>query len=530
MRNDDLTNDPTLFAPLAAVDTAATVTRRRVLQGLLGAGGAAVLGVPTWAETALAGPRLGVNDGILVTVMQGGGNDYLNTLIPLEDGRYRDLRGDLAIGEGAIPMGEGLYLHPNLDRLKARYDAGQVAVVRGVGEVGLDHSHFSCMAKWMAGLTTGIPGASGWLGRYLDGIGADEFGGISVGDHGVPLHLRRLAGQTIGLPTYSDLFGSDMRDDDGSESFEAPLYRALESLAGADLAKGQWIQALAGSQGAAIGAAQTLRRTYRPELPEPAENGEIIRDLQLAARLINLDVGARVIATGFGDFDTHDEQRPRHDDLLAAMDQAIDDFFDAIEPRLRSRVVLMTFSEFGRRPEVNGSRGVDHGTAGCLFVVGESVNGGMYGEQPSLHRLDERGDLRVKVDFRSVYATVLEDCLRADPNEILGGSYENLGFLRGGGGPAVPTCDGQPATIVGTRGRDRLVGTPGRDVIVGLGGADRIKGGGGNDLICGGAGNDRLRGGRGRDRLQGDRGRDRLVGGPGRDRLVSDAQDVVVRQ
>lgn len=532
----------TLFTPADP----ATVTRRHVLQGLLGLGATSAISLP-WlldATRAAAGPPLGPNERILVTVMMGGGNDGLNTLIPLEDGNYHDLRGAMAVTEteGATLVGEGLYLHPNLARLRARYDRGDVAIVRGVGEVGLDHSHFICMAKWMAGQTAGIVGVSGWLGRYLDGRGADGFGGVSIGDHGVPLHLRRVNGSSIGLPTYPDLFGSDMLTEEGTETYNAPMYTALQGLDDVNLGIGAWAQNVAVSQAAAIGSAQQLRPTYEPEIPEPTWERRIVRDLTLAARLINLDLGVRVVSAGFGDFDTHDNQRPRHDNLLAALDEAIETFFATLSPALRDRVVLMTFSEFGRRPETNGSVGVDHGTASCLFVCGTPVTGGLYGQQPGLgpRQLDDRGDLEVHVDFRSVYATVLDKYLGADAAGVLGADYGNVGFFDAPppdpdptptadptatpgpeptptpGPGRKPRCGGERATIVGTRRGDRLVGTPGDDVIYAGRGKDKVNGRGGDDIICGGAGNDRLKGGPGADRL---------IGGKGRDRLILDASD-----
>jgi hypothetical protein len=328
------------------------------------------------------------------------------------------------------------------------------------------------------------------------------------------------------------------------------MYAALQALDAAELGIGAWARNVAASQAAAIGSAQQLRPTYEPELAEPPWDRRIIRDLTLAARLINLDLGVRVVGAGFGDFDTHDSQRPRHDNLLAALDEAIHTFFTTLNPALRDRVVLMTFSEFGRRPETNGSVGVDHGTASCLFVCGTPVTGGLYGQQPGLaaDQLDGRGDLEVHVDFRSVYATVLDRYLGADAAELLGADYGDVGFFDppppdpdptptatptarptatpGPAGTPTPTpgpgrrpmCGGVEATIVGTRRGDRITGTSGDDVIYAGRGRDRVNGKGGDDIICGGPGNDRLTGGRGADRL---------LGGPGRDKLVLDPYDTL---
>ena len=541
-------NDTSIFE---SFEDASTMSRRRLLQGMLAAGGAAAIGLPQFGDVAYAAS--GPNSPIIVTIMLGGGNDGLNTLAPVDSGIYRDFRGGAAVSRsGAHSVGDGLFLNPNLSRLKRRFDAGDVAIVRGVGDPGLDHSHFSGMAKWMAGKASGVPN-SGWLGRYMDGLGLDTFGGVSIGSRGVPLHLQRPNGNTIGLPPFPELFGAHRSDDNGV------MYNSLSGLGRASIGKGSWTQAIAESQQIAIGAAQRMTPTYSPELPEPAPEDEIVRDLELAARVINLNVGTRVVATGFGDFDTHDSHSGRHETLLDALDRGIDRFFAALRPEHHHRVVVMTFSEFGRRPEFNGSGGVDHGTSSCLFVCGSGVTGGLYGQQPRLDDLDDRRDLKVHVDYRSVYATVLEGFLGADARQVLGGNYEKLGFF--GGTPPTPTpttappttappttqppkpdgptCAGLEATIVGTSKADTIVGTPGDDVIVGRGGNDVILGKGGNDVICGnggndvirgGGGNDRLFGNVGRDRINGDNGRDRVRGGAGRDLLKRAANDFFVKQ
>jgi Ca2+-binding RTX toxin-like protein len=219
--------------------------------------------------------------------------------------------------------------------------------------------------------------------------------------------------------------------------------------------------------------------------------------------------------------------------MLGVLDAGLAAFARRVRPALADRVVTFVYSEFGRRAERNGSGATDHGAAGLSFVVGRPVTGGLYGQQPSLRRLDDRGDLRHHVDHRSVYATLLEDYLGVDATPILGASYERLRMFDD---PVF--CQGRRATIVGTDGRDVLRGTSGADVIAAGAGNDRIVAGGGNDLVCAGAGKDRIAGGAGNDRLFGEagndviaggRGRDDLIGGGGRDRLKRDRRDRRVR-
>jgi uncharacterized protein (DUF1501 family) len=486
-------------------------------------------------------------------LFQSGGNDGLNTVIPVDSGRYRDLRGSLAISRsGTHSVGDGLALHPNLNRLSNRFNKGKVAIVNGVGEATDDHSHFVNTARWMAGTSDRPPWYTGWTGRYLDGIGADELAGVAVGEQGVPLVLQRSAGQTIALPTWvSGLFGSDYREKNRNRG----TYNALKGINPAALDRGSRAAQIAATTAGAIDTASELGAIFQPEIET---EDDLLRDAMVAARLINLDVGARVITMSMGGYDHHAAQRPEHDQFMTSVDNAIDHLFDNIKPSLRSRVVLMTWSEFGRRPEANGAAGSDHGTANSLFVVGDAVKGGLYGEQPSLTKLDDRGNLRHQVDFRSVYATMLDGWLGADSREILGAKYEDLGIFS-------HSCAGKTATIVGSAASETLRGTPGDDVIVGLGGNDLIYGGGGNDLICagpgndaafggdgndglygdggddelrgdagddrvrGGGGNDRIYGGRGADNLRGNKGADQLFGSRAQDKLKAAAKDVIVK-
>jgi uncharacterized protein (DUF1501 family) len=527
--------------PSRSESDAMVMSRRRMLQGLLALGGIGLIeGVPG-VRPALAGPPLGRGDRILVVVTLDGGNDTLSTLVPYTSGRYYDIRGSLAIAENTVmDVGDGLGLHPNLQYVGQRFNAGDVAFVRGIGEPTDEHSHFAALAKWMSGDPHASPDASGWLGRYLDALGGDSLSGVAIGPLGTPQLLRRQAGRVTGLPMLGDLFGADAVVD-GEVRPVKWAHKHLSALGGADIGKGKWAQAVVATQAEAIGSAAKVNPSYSPTINDNLP--DVVRDLTLAARVVNLDVGARVLHVRHNGFDTHNAQRPEHDDLLESLDLGLARFFDTLAPRYHDRVVVLCWSEFGRRIEPNGSGGVDHGSAGMALVLGSKVTGGHYGLQPSLSRPTDRGDLRMQVDYRSLYATVLDRYLGADSTEILGASYENLGIF-----DEAVYCDGQRATIVGTAGADRLRGTKGRDVIAGLGGNDVIIGGGGADTICGGDGNDTLRGGAGgdrlfgdrgndrlsgeggRDRLEGGRGRDQLRGGAGRDRLIRDGQDSVVRQ
>jgi uncharacterized protein (DUF1501 family) len=408
------------------------LTRRRFLQSALAAGSVAAIDpFSLFGSEAFAGPPLGAADRILVLIELDGGNDGLNTLVPYQTGRYYDFRNaaGLAIAPGTVlPVGDGLGLHPNLANLKAKWDSGDVAIVRGVGHPDIDQSHFSCMAKVMAGTQGSQPTFTGWVGRYLDGLGMDGLAGVSIADGGIPLLLSGANADVTGLPSWSGgLFGADR-----SQRYERTTYDRLTALGTQDVGKGPWGNEVAQTFRAAVLTAQQINPVYSPSLNG---NFPLTRSVTLAARLINLDLGARVIHVRLGGFDTHNAQIDDHAELMADLDRAIGAFYDTVLPQFRSRVVLATFSEFGRRVQPNSSRGTDHGAANMLFVIGDRVKGGMYGQQPSLTTLDPRGNLQYSTDMRSVFATLLATWLRADDQQIFGTNFPKIDLIDPG-----PSC------------------------------------------------------------------------------------------
>lgn len=394
--------------------------RRRFLQAALVAGGAAAAGTTVLSAPAGAAPT--GNDTILVTVTLAGGNDGLNTFGPFGNGLYRDLRGRLAINQNvAHPAGDGQYFHPSLPRLATRFRRGDVAVVRGVGEPLLDRSHFSNLARWQAGLPDGHIAGTGWLGRWLDSATTNQFTGVAIGGRGVPLHLRGTATDVTDMPRHGGgLYGSDR-----SEQRDQRMYRAIRQM-GKEADRAPWINRVGQVNALSIDAAQAVAGAYRTDLPE----GDLLPDMVLAARLINLNLGTRVLNVWQHGYDTHDNQIGAHSsvgdhaDLLAELDISLDRFFSALAPTMAPRVVVMLYSEFGRRVEPNGSNGTDHGTASHVFFVGRRVKGGLYGDPPPLRSLDDRGDVRVTMDFRQVYASVIDDVLGGSSSDVLGRGYQ----------------------------------------------------------------------------------------------------------
>jgi len=421
---------------------------RRDFLGRLGLGAATITGgyglsVWEWAGPASASrATVGLGSGAgtlgegakghtLVIVEMAGGNDGLNTVVPLNVGAYHDLRPTLGVTD-PIPLDVDIGLHPSLAKLAKRFEAGQVAIVEGLGYPEPDLSHFGSIAIWWS--ARGGSGQAGWLGAYLDGtVGFDDpLAAIGIGPGPSPalLGTRSFAttitdssGLQPRLPAWLD------RPDDLLEAWGnvAPAKVDATTLVGQvrrsvgltvrareDLAKalrGATVQA-PGNEASASG-----RRAYQAT--------SVVDSLALAAELIRSPAKPRVIyVSGIGDFDTHQGEAQTHPELMSRLDEGIDSFFIALGEAAKD-VVLATVSEFGRRPAENGG-GTDHGTANVHFVVGPAVKGGRFGEPPSLTSLDRTGNLVHTTDFRSLYATLLDGWLGVEAAVILGDDFPTL--------------------------------------------------------------------------------------------------------
>jgi len=404
------------------------VSRRRFLQ--MTAAGAAVATVGTtfgrYGSEAMAGPALAQDEGVLIIVQMGGGNDGLNTVIPTSQSAYRTLRPRLGHDTAEMHhLGGGIALSPALPKMKARWDRGQVAIIQGIGYADPNLSHFDSMAHWMHGRAGSAPEDAprdGWMGRWLDGLGASrsELEAV-VFDSSIPLHFRGRQVSAVGLASSGGVdFG--VKDDDNY----LRMYDAVRAMAVGSNSRGPWADEIADRSVDAINLARRVAPAYEGD----SQGGSgFEREMERAARLINADVGVRVVGTSIGGFDTHVSQEWRHDNLLGNFDDGIERFFSTLDPRFSSRVTVMTFSEFGRRPEQNGAIGTDHGAASVSFVIGSKVRGGLVGSYPSLTDLDSRGNLRATVDFRSLYSTVLDRWMRADSNSVLGGNFAHLNLF-----------------------------------------------------------------------------------------------------
>ena len=362
-----------------------------------------------------------LTDRVLVVIEMGGGNDGLNTIVPHGMSDYYDLRPNLRITEPIDLDGE-IGLHPELPFVAQEYEAGRVAIVEGVGVPDPDLSHFVSMASWWTAKSDSSDG-TGWLGRYLDGtVGyTAPLAGIAIGpgpsrallgNASYAVGIRDETGLSPQLPGWVDnsdeLMGMWSGFAPGGAAGETNPVR--QAIGTAVEASDELAAALGGTSSA---------RTRRPTI----EN-----EMLLAARLINSGVSPTVIYVhGFGDFDTHLDQQGRHDNMITQINTALEMFWAELGDNAE-RVLVLTASEFGRRPRENGS-GTDHGTAAAHMLIGPAVSGGRYGESPSLRTFDQNGNLIHTVDYRSVYATVLDSWLEADADTILDSAYERLPVL-----------------------------------------------------------------------------------------------------
>jgi uncharacterized protein (DUF1501 family) len=417
------------------------IRRRDFLRaGLVFGAGAAGLAagyaaVPdAFARAVYAAKRQGVtNDHVLVMIQLAGGNDGLRTVIPLADPRLHDLRPKLAamsVGS-ALPLTPQLGLNQNLKGIASLYQQGKVAVVENVGYPNPSFSHFESIRVWETGDPTRRQ-MDGWLGRTLakdyDSQG-HPLTGCACGATAVPGALRDLQATLTVIEnqrTFEFTGGDDVAAAVGA------LYKGTPGIYGAlfDTA----IQAARDS----VGTVRQAVTTYTPKagfsdaekLVYPSKN-QLSAALELASELIVGGTGVKVLHVTLGGFDTHYTELTRHDDLMGYLDQAVTAFYqDLAAHGVGDRVLMATWSEFGRRPRENASGGTDHGAAAPVLLIGDPVKGGVYGSPPNLGKLDSTDNIAYSVDFRSIYQEVLGGHLGADPRDILGGSFDRLGLLR----------------------------------------------------------------------------------------------------
>ena len=407
------------------------IDRRTFLGGVLSLGAAGVVpkalasATPSsFAKPQASAERSSASDKTLVMITMFGGNDGLNTVIPVADSAYQAARSNIAIDSSTVlPIGSGYGLNPSLKGLHAMWQAGQLAIIRGVGYPDPSLSHFQSMDIWQSGSTRGDVG-TGWLGRWLDRSGHDALRACSIG----PTVLPALAGEKRKAAALQDSTYAGAQLPEGNAHLLA-LYRELQHPAGGESFLASRI-AQAGTD--MLEVSHTVAKAMVLENPPtyPSSAGDLGNQLGIVSQLIRAGLPTSAYSVSVGGFDTHSAELTTQNDLLRQVDVALTTFLSSIAQTARGRnTTVVMYSEFGRRVDSNGSGGTDHGTANNVYVLGPLVHGGLYGDAPSLTKLDGNGNLIHTVDFRSVYATVLQGVLGFEPNAILGGRYPTLGFV-----------------------------------------------------------------------------------------------------
>jgi uncharacterized protein (DUF1501 family) len=369
-------------------------------------------------------------DNVLVVLEMTGGNDGLNTVIPYADDLYHKARPTLRqTKDVVIRLDDHVGLNSGMVGFKSIWEKGQLAVVQGVGYPNPERSHFEAMDTWQSGL----PGGSrtGWLGRAA--VETDNHAGgvpiLHLGPNRQPLALAGAPGG--GAVTVNGQNSFHLELSGGKAVQQNARRKLLEDLAApADKASDNELASfIQRRQVQTLTAVETLRELLEGPNAVPRQGDGLYQKLQLVAGLIAKGFGTRIFYVSLEGFDTHANQGSAHANLLSDLATSVNGFFETLKKTGHdSRVRLMTFSEFGRRVQENGSRGTDHGAASCLFVAGPSVKGGVVGQHPSLKDLDA-DDLKFHTDFRRVYATQLDAWLGCESKAVLGAKWEHLNAL-----------------------------------------------------------------------------------------------------
>lgn len=406
-------------------------TRRQFIQQLSAAGIVSLGTVPPeFLLRASQAAESASKERILIVVQLAGGNDGLNTVIPFADPEYAKARPGIGIGRDAVlKLDDNVGLHPAMTGMRDLFENGQLAVIQGAGYSDPNRSHFRSMDIWHSARPGVEDTRDGWLGRAIEDetrFQAGSLPALALGMERLPLAL--VSGR-LSVPAVRDLSSYRLNLGDGPQRKQhiKTLTAATELPADA----GSELEFLRSTARTAITSAERLTevtKSYDTAVEYP--DNALASRLKIIAQAITADLGTRIYYLSLDGFDTHSQQEGAHQALLTELSSAVSAFFtDLAGHKLDERVMLVTFSEFGRRVKENGSLGTDHGAASQMFAIGPAVKGGVHGRHPSLTELHQ-GDLKFHTDFRSVYATVLEDWLQTDSRPVLGGEFQPLSLIR----------------------------------------------------------------------------------------------------
>jgi len=358
----------------------------------------------------------------LVIVQLSGGNDGLNTIIPYKNDIYYKNRPQLSIPENTILKAtDDLGFHPSLSPLKNLYDKGYISIINNVGYPNPIRSHFRSTDIWHTASDSNEYLSSGWLGRYIDNHGKMPYSGIEL-DDSLSLILK---GETLnGIATKDPrILYNNMR----TPYFKKIVEQQTEThLSEHNL--GYLYKTMIEAKSSAKYIYETTK-TYRSKSEYP--NNPFGKQLKTTAEFINSNLQSKVFYVSMGGFDTHVNQKNRQGNLLETYSKSMEVFVNDLEQNNTFKdTLILTFSEFGRRLKQNAARGTDHGAANNVFIIGKHLKKpGFYNEAPNLVNLDTNSDIKYSVDFRSVYATILDNWLEVDNSLVLNKDYKTLDFI-----------------------------------------------------------------------------------------------------
>lgn len=362
------------------------------------------------------------DDRVLVVVQLGGGNDGLNTVVPYGDDQYYRLRPNLGLAKDEIlRIDDYVGFNKQLNHLMHLYDAGELAIVQGVGYPNPDRSHFRSMEIWHTASDADEYLSAGWIGRYFDnccsGSARPQVGVAVMPERPQAFEGKQGFGVAFQNPHrfgWVEGQGADTKANFEALNAQVPAYNDT-------------LDFLRHTTSNAVKSSDEVREAARGAgiKMNPGKGQE----LQTVAALIRAGLDTRIYYVAASGFDTHANQRGQHANLLGGVGKALGEFQDTLKrDGTADRVTTLVFSEFGRRVEENASGGTDHGTAAPVFLIGSRITPGLVGKSPSLTDLDS-GDLKYTTDFRSVYATILRDWFEVEPAVVLGREFEPLPLI-----------------------------------------------------------------------------------------------------
>jgi uncharacterized protein (DUF1501 family) len=385
-------------------------------------------------------PTSSAKGRILVVVQLNGGNDGLNTVVPYRDDEYRKRRPTIQVAATEVKkIDDHIGFHPQLDAFAKLLEAQKLAIVQSVGYPNPNRSHFESMAVWQTGQPAPDASAPGWLARAIDGRPTLE-GGDMPGLHihesaSLPRSLQ--GGQNV-IPSLAKLEQFQRRLGVPASSNPAAQAEVLDRLSHQGHGEsGSLLQFIERCSLITYASSARLERVRQEEGKTPSATSYpdfygLARRLRLVAQLIKAGLSTPIYYTQLDGFDTHSGQIQSHAALMREMGSSLEAFLKDIEAAGQAdRVLVLVFSEFGRRLGENASGGTDHGTAAPVFLLGNPVKPSVQGPYPDLAHLDDEGDPRHAIDFRRVYATVLDGWLGVSAAKILGTGFEPMPLLRG---------------------------------------------------------------------------------------------------